>query len=142
MIMNDKGELLCVKSKGKPYFSLPGGTSEGFEDYTATAKREGLEELGVEPKLGNVIFVQQIMEQDGNLRSSVAFAVHNYEDFYNIDITKTSHGAAELDACEFIDIHTEDFMPVKLREFLPKTHTELFTMPCQALSAIQQPNTK
>lgn len=135
VISNDNGGILAVRLKGNPtYWCLPGGTLEPGEDFVTTAERESIEELGVKPKLGNVIFIQQLLSKEETKLTEVGFVVHNNTDFFDIDLSKTSHGAIEIEECRFIDINEENFFPRNLREFLPKNQKELLDLQCVIFS--------
>ena len=78
------GKLLCVRLK--PYFKAPpghydfwctpgGGVDEG-EPLVEAFKREMIEELGVEPKVGRLLYIQQFSRGDDKDVVEFLFAFH------------------------------------------------------------------
>lgn len=112
------GKLLCVRLK--PYFEavdgdydfwcLPGGGVDPGESLTDAFKREMVEELGVEPKIGRLLYVQQFPRHDKEILEFF-FLIENPEDFRDADPSKTTHGPAEIEAIEFVDPKTTRILP-------------------------------
>ena len=133
--MNESGLMLCVRLKKYPdFWCLPGGTLDAGEDYVTAVKRECIEELGIAPELGNPVYVQQIFENSEMILDEIGFAVKNYSEFEDFDLTKTSHGAIEIEEAAFIDITKVHFLPANLKTLLPDSYSKLLTMPCQVFS--------
>lgn len=105
-----EGKLLCVKLNqyqgalpgAGGYWCIPGGKLEAGEPLTDGVRREMLEETGVEPAVGNLLYIQQF-EHDGVEFAEFFFHVTNAEDYLNIDLTKSSHGVEEIAEIAFID---------------------------------------
>lgn len=57
MILNTKTEILLVRKKGSKYFQLPGGKVKSNEAKFETLKRELFEEINIEVKEENCIFL-------------------------------------------------------------------------------------
>jgi ADP-ribose pyrophosphatase YjhB (NUDIX family) len=118
------GKLLAVKHKskkdGKPkdFWAIPGGGLDPGESLEDGARREVREELGVEAAIGRLLFLQQFASSrtDRDEELEFFFLVENPQDFIDIDISKTSHGAAEIAFCEFIDPKSEYILPRILSE--------------------------
>jgi ADP-ribose pyrophosphatase YjhB (NUDIX family) len=112
------GKLLCVQQK--PYNSmtkamdgawcLPGGTLEEGEALVQGLEREIIEETGVKPIVGNLLYVQQF-SHGGQEHLEFFFHVTNGKDYLNIDLAKTSHGAAEIEQIAFVDPATTNILP-------------------------------
>lgn len=114
------GKLLCVKLKDYggdgagsrgAWCTIGGGVPPG-EALLPALKREVVEETGVEPSIGSLLYVQQFAFNNG-AKEHLEFFFHvtNADDFLNIDLSKTSHGAAEIDQLAFIDPVKENVLP-------------------------------
>ena len=55
-------------------------------------RREIIEELGVEPIIENLIYTQELIRLDGTTTLDFWYEIKNNKDFFNIDISKCSHG--------------------------------------------------
>jgi len=133
-----EGKLLCAKLKPynkertEDFWCTPGGGVDDNEALIPALEREIIEELGIKPLIGNLVFVQQFI---GGGEDNIEFFFHvlNPHDYLSIDLTKTSHGEAEIESIDFINpgghnvlpkfLTTEDFsdlenQPVKVFSYL------------------------
>lgn len=94
------------------HWATPGGGLDPHESLVDGLTREIIEETGITPQIGRLIFVQQFSSgrQDRDEELEFFFHVTNPEDFTFIDLAATTHGAAELTRCEFIK-PTEYLLP-------------------------------
>ncbi len=60
LIRDDTGRILLVEPKYKPDWDVPGGMAEANEPPHATARRELLEELGLEVAVGRLLVVDWV----------------------------------------------------------------------------------
>lgn len=126
----DDGKLLCTWLK--PYYGgkidfwcLPGGSVDQGEDIYAGLEREIMEELGVKIELGPIAHINHFIHNfKGEEKEHLEFFIPalNPSDFHNIDISKTTHGALEIDKVEFLDPSTARVLP----EFLQKIDYSTF----------------
>ena len=124
------GKLLCVRLKPYPgaiegrydFWCTPGGGVEDGERLLDACKREMVEELGAEPKIGRLLYVQQFaLEDDDQDILEFFFHIENPEDYQNVDLGKTTHGEKEIAAVDFVDPASTHILPTFLTtENLPE----------------------
>jgi len=119
-IVLKRGKLLAQRLKPgsdgkiKNYWATPGGGLEPGESLYQGLHREMIEETGVEPRIGKLLFIQQYEDE---IKEFIEFFFHieNPEDYHTIDLTKTSHGEIEIEHVEFIEPSKQFIMPVFLQ---------------------------
>ena len=116
------GKLLCAQLKPyhesvsqNDYWSTPGGGIDEGEALVPALQREIMEELGVQAVVGNLLYVQQF-EYWGHEHLEFFFHVANAQDFIGIDLSKTTHGALEIERLDFVDPANVHIRPVFLKE--------------------------
>lgn len=120
IIVHDN-KLLVLKLNGykhsKPidYWCTPGGGVDRGEGLEAALEREMIEELGVKPVIGKLLYIQQYNDEY-NENLEFFFHITNPKDYLNIDLSKTSHGIEEVEKVQFIDPLNENVKPVFLSE--------------------------
>lgn len=57
LLFEHEGQILLHRLEGDPFWALPGGRVESGETATQAAKREMLEELGIEAEIGQLVAV-------------------------------------------------------------------------------------
>ena len=108
-IIYREGKILAVKHRrgdqAAPYYAVPGGGLDPHESLAECLIRELREETGVTAKPGKLLFIQQFPSSRAGYDEELEFlfAVDNPDDFTDIDISQTTHGAQELALCEYID---------------------------------------
>lgn len=110
IIIHD-GKLLVVKhSHDTSFCALPGGHIEWQEDIEQGLSREIIEELGVVPQIGRLLYINNFM--DGDIRQSVEFffEITNGKDYFNTDHLEKTHAYEIAEVC-WID--TTDSMNLK-----------------------------
>lgn len=116
------GKLFCQELKnkdgsGRGFWCTPGGGLEPGEALIEGVRREIIEETGIEPVVGKLLFVQQYSETkpsgDHRVNESLEFFFHieNPDDFNDINLETTSHGPIEISRCGFIDPKTNLVLP-------------------------------
>jgi ADP-ribose pyrophosphatase YjhB (NUDIX family) len=105
------GKLLCVRQKpyknsiqldGPEWWCLPGGGLEPGEPVYDGLWREMMEETGIAPDIGNLLYIQQFDHKDSEFMD-LFLHVKNAEDYRHIDLTKTTHGVKEIAEIGFVD---------------------------------------
>lgn len=109
-IIVHNNKLLCFKLKDRDgnvsdFWSVPGGGLEEHESLKDGVERELLEETGIKPIVGELLFVQQFSRNDPPHTEELEFFFHikNPGDYLSIDLSKTTHGVQEVDEVKFIN---------------------------------------
>lgn len=91
IIHNDK--LLVVRhSKAADYYALPGGHLDQGEDIRECIKREIIEELGIVPEIGRLLYINNLIK-DGAQNIEFFFEIINSVDYLDIDKLGGTHKA-------------------------------------------------
>jgi hypothetical protein len=69
-----------------------------------------IEETGIKPIIGQLLYVQQFEWHDME-QMEFFFHITNADDYVKIDLSKTTHGAEEIEAFEFIDPVKHKLLP-------------------------------
>ena len=115
IIVKDK-KILCVRLnnykgnafvKESEYWCTPGGGVDIGEPLIPALEREMIEETGIKPVVGNLLYIQQF-EHKGWEHLEFFFHITNSQDYENIDLSKSTHGALEIAEIDFVDptLHT------------------------------------
>lgn len=116
------GKILAVKHYRKnstaSFWCVPGGGLDPLEPVINGVEREIVEELGVKPVVGRLVLVQQMVTSrvDSDEELELFFAIDNPEDFAAIDLSSTSHGAAEIAEFGFIEPSEINLLPSALKD--------------------------
>jgi 8-oxo-dGTP diphosphatase len=120
-IIMHEGKLLGVKHPHDTSFcALPGGHLEWGEEIKECLSREMVEELGVIPEIGRLLYINNFM--DGDIRQSVEFffEIINSQDYLNIGHLKTTHAHEIAEVCWLGPNDTTPVKPNGLWEDLKK----------------------
>lgn len=131
-IIEYDGKFLLVKNSGSNgFWCLPGGKVNDDEDIVSALMREIIEETGVAPTIGNLVYVHQFSHDNKLGLPEFYFEITNGVDFVHLDISKTTHGQIELDEIGFIDLATltEELRPGFLITELPDLIGSRYTEP-------------
>lgn len=123
-IIYKDGKLFCqqLKKQGgvaSDFWCTPGGGLDPLEPLIDGLKREMIEETGVAPEIGRLLFIQQYADSanfsyDEEEQLEFFFHIKNADDYETID-ESASHFDAEIFSCEFVDPKTEHVLPKFLR---------------------------
>ena len=111
-IIEHDGKFLFVQHPNHDTgtYALPGGKLEEGEELIAGIEREVVEELGVKPVIGRLLYVQQLYMPDHE-SLEFFFEVQNGQDFTDVQLESTSHGQLELEEAVFIDPKHQPVLP-------------------------------
>ncbi len=110
--------------KKRTYWCTPGGGLDIGESLQAGLHREMIEETGIAPKIGKLLFVQQFSEDGQKEQMEFFFHVENPEDYHTIDLASTTHGELEVEHIEFIDPRTNNVLPAFLQTIDIQAHID------------------
>ena len=124
------GKLLCQQLKPgangivRDYWCTPGGGLDIGESLTDGLYREMIEETGIAPKIGKLLFVQQFSEDGSKEQMEFFFHIENSDDYETIDLATTSHGELEIEQMEFINRKAHTLLPAFLQEIDIRNYIE------------------
>ncbi len=127
-IMYKDGKIFAQKFKHAKeiFWGTPGGGVDSHESLLGALKREMIEETGVEPVVGKLLFVQQYptteIHHGTDEHLEFFFHITNADDYHEIDLESTTHGTIEIEHCEFINPRKENILP----EFLQTIDIESY----------------
>lgn len=108
------GKLLCCRNHGNDFWCLPGGKVDPGESVIDALTREIVEETGIVPVRGELVYINQFTTDEGTDVVDLFFMIENAEDYISINLALTSHGEHELEEIAFIDPRHVSIKPVFL----------------------------
>lgn len=126
-IIYKDGKLLCQQlvpdhnGKVRDYWCTPGGGLDSGESILDAVHREMIEETGVIPKVGRLLFVQQYFDGEQE-EIEFFFHIENADDYESVDLAATSHGQAEIKTVGFIEPDKHNILPKFLTEVAIERH--------------------
>jgi ADP-ribose pyrophosphatase YjhB (NUDIX family) len=115
IILKD-GKIFCQKLQNKTtgrvnsFWATPGGGLDPGESLAKGLEREMIEETGITPQIGNLLFIQQFIEGEKE-HLEFFFHIKNVDDYEAIDLSGTTHGLIEIADMEFVDPTAGNVLP-------------------------------
>ena len=112
------GKLLLTKfrqsddSESAHWGTFGGGLDIG-ESLAQGLHREMIEETGIAPKIGKLLFIQQFEDEEKEYLEFF-FNIENIEDYEVVDLEATSHGILELTTWAYVDPKEAHVLPAFL----------------------------
>jgi len=122
------GEILVTKfrqdddSESAHWGTFGGGLDIG-ESLHQGLHREMIEETGIAPQIGKLLFTQQFADEEKEYLEFF-FHITNTDDYAAIDLSSTSHGLLELVRAEFVDPTKHNVLPAFLQTIDIKDYIE------------------
>ena len=114
-IIYKNGKIFAQKLKRgegtTDYWCTPGGGLDPSESLHDGLVREMIEETGIAPEIGKLLYVQQYREENGREYLEFFYHVTNVDDYETIDLANTTHGEIEVAEYGFIDPTKENILP-------------------------------
>ncbi|QQG50798.1 MAG: NUDIX domain-containing protein [Candidatus Saccharibacteria bacterium] len=124
------GKMLCQQLKAgddnskRDYWCTPGGGLDIGESIKDGLYREMIEETGIAPKIGKLLFIQQFSEDGVKEQMEFFFHIENAEDYEVIDLSATTHGELEIEHVEFVDPTKHNVLPAFLQSMDIQAHID------------------
>lgn len=98
------------------WWCTPGGGVDPMESLHDALARELVEETGVKPAIGRLVFAQQFATKGHTSHGEKEqleffFLVENADDYEVIDLESTSHGTLEIAEFGFVDPTEKNILP-------------------------------
>jgi 8-oxo-dGTP diphosphatase len=91
-IILHEGAMLVVKHRpNDQYVALPGGHLEWGETIKECMSREIVEELGVKPEIGRLLYINNFIEKDTVQSIEFFFEITNGQDYKNLENLERTH---------------------------------------------------
>jgi len=114
-IIYKNGKIFAQKLKRgegtTDYWCTPGGGLDPSESLHDGLVREMIEETGITPEIGKLLYVQQYREENGREYLEFFYHITNVDDYETINLASTTHGEIEVAEYGFIDPTKENILP-------------------------------
>ena len=108
-------QLIKTVERGDDWWCTPGGGVDDGEDLITALNREMIEETGVKPDIGKLLFIQQYAESDTLEQLEFFNHIKNTEDYKEINLDNTTHGNIEIAHYSFVEPTEFNLLPADLQ---------------------------
>ncbi len=92
-----EGKILLVRhAHGAEFYALPGGHLDFGEDPLECMKRELIEELGIAPEIGRLLYVYSFVNNENIQSLEFFFEIKNVQEYVHFETQERTH-AYEID---------------------------------------------
>ncbi len=91
IIVHDNKLLVVRHAPDAEYFALPGGHLEWGENVKVCVEREIMEELGIKPEIGRLLYVNNFVSIDFVQSVEFFFEITNSDDYLDLDKLGGTH---------------------------------------------------
>ena len=119
IILNEE-KMLVVNMPDNNFYCLPGGKLEWGEDLKECLNRELIEELGVKPDIGKLIYINTFMEKNINQSIDFIFEILNGKDYLNCEELERTHSYELSDLCWVDKNENLNILPKTLNRYFKK----------------------
>ncbi len=99
IIVHDNKILAVKHSAENGYYALPGGHLEWGESVLDCLKREIVEELGIRPEIGRLLYVRNFIDKNDKRSIEFHFEIANSADYQDINKLKGTHSHELAEIC-------------------------------------------
>jgi len=96
------------------YYALPGGHLEWGENILDCMEREIIEELGIKPKIGKLLYINNLIK-DGVQNIEFFFEIINSADYYNAEKLTGTHSHELVEICWIGKNDNKKLLPAQIQ---------------------------
>lgn len=109
-------KMLAVRNVESNFFCLPGGTLEAHENIKEALEREMIEELGVRPEIGRLLYVNRYSDRSKFPAIDFMFEIKNGADFVGCEKLERTHAHELAEIAWLAPDNSATFYPRQLNE--------------------------
>ena len=107
LIIHEGKLLICKLHSHDSFYCLPGGKLDISETIEQTMIREMVEESGITPVVGNLLFINQLINKTHH-RIEFFYHIKNAQDYLEADLNTATH-ANEIAEWKLADIRNDEY---------------------------------
>ncbi|MEO7617746.1 MAG: NUDIX domain-containing protein [Candidatus Saccharibacteria bacterium] len=107
LIIHEGKLLICRLRSHDTFYCLPGGKLDVGESIEQTMIREMVEESGIKPEVGNLLFINQLINSTHH-RIEFFYHIRNSQDYLDANLNEATH-ANEIAEWKLADIRNDEY---------------------------------